>query len=92
MKLTRTEEIKFRVTELERDLNNVQRKIDKAVAVGEKIEERLGYREYLNYFNKEYLEQQIKWWFIDNEDDTYETEVRFEKNLCYVNISEIYKK
>ena len=90
--MTRTESMKFQVTELERDLNNIQRKIDKAVAVGQKIEEHFGCREYLRYFNEEYLEQQIKWWFIDNEDETYEIEVRFENNLCYVKISEIYKK
>lgn len=84
--MTRTESMKFQVTELERDLNDIQRKLDKAVAVGQKIEEHLSYREYLNYFNKDYLEQQIKWWFYDNEEDDYEVEVRFENDICYVEI------
>lgn len=90
--MTRTESMKFQVTELEEDLYLVQKQIDRAVGAGQKIEVHLGYLRYLRYFNKEYLEDQIKWWFIDNEDETYETEVRLEDNKCYVRITEIYKR
>lgn len=90
--MTRTEEIKLQVSYLEKDLNLVQKKIDRAVGAGQKIEKCFGYKNYLRYFNKAYLEDQIKHWFYDNEDRFYETEVRFENNVCYVKITEIYKK